>query len=343
MLRTALIGLGRIGWSLHRNKILETEGYELCAVVDTSQERLDEARALHGVNGYTDYKEMLAAEKPDVVVIASPTVFHEEHAVGAMEAGCDVILDKPMAVDYASALRIAEAQKRTGRKLVVYQPYRCNPFVVKAKEIIESGKLGRIYKYMGFQGGFSRRNDWQSFKKFGGGLLSNYGAHVIDYLLYLAKSDVKESFCVTQRILSLGDAEDVAHILMNMENGTLLQVNINGAVAIYEKELAIYGDCGAMEVRTNDKWEQHIYLKYYDPAQLEEKTASESMTAENRAYPKDNIQWVIEEIPLPNELWLNFYEECLPYFTGTGPSFIPLEETLRVMELLQKFHDQCDQ
>ena len=65
-------------------------------------------------------------------------------------------------------------------------------------------------------------------------------------------------------------------------NPVLLQANINGAAAIYGHELAIYGDCGALEVRTNEKYEQHIYLKYYDPAQLEEKTASESMTAENR-------------------------------------------------------------
>ena len=342
MLKTALIGLGRIGWNSHRLKILETEGYALCAVVDTCQERLDEAKALHGVNGYTDYKEMLAAEKPDVVVIASPTVFHEEQAVGCMEAGVDVILDKPMSVDYPSALRIAEAQKRTGRKLIVFQPYRCNPIVGMAKEIIKSGKLGRIYKMHGFQGGFERRNDWQSFRKYGGGMLSNYGAHQVDYMLHLAQSKVKESFCVTQRVLSIGDAEDVAHMLIYMENDILLQIDISGAAAIPEIPFAIYGDCGAAEVRVDEKGQQYYYLKYHDPSTLEEKTASESLAAENRAYCRDNFQWVEEEIPLTADLWLDFYKECLPYFNGTGPSFIPLEETVQVMALLQQFHDKCD-
>ena len=63
-MKTALIGLGRIGWYYHLQQILSHEGFDLCAVVDTSVQRLEEAKELCGAAGYTDYKQMLSEAKP---------------------------------------------------------------------------------------------------------------------------------------------------------------------------------------------------------------------------------------------------------------------------------------
>lgn len=338
-MRTALIGLGRIGWKYHLAKIISHEDFELCAVVDTSKERLEEANQLHGVDGYTDYREMLKKAKPDLVVIASPTVFHEEQAVAAMEAGADVLLDKPMTVNYAQACHIAQVQQQTGRKLIVYQPHRYTPIAVGAKNILASGKLGQIYQMCAFSYGYSRRNDWQAFRKNGGGMLSNYGAHYIDQLLYLSGGAVKTFTCFTNRILSMGDAEDVARVLMRTETGMVLDVDINQATSQSLEGVRLFGVNGSAWVeRVEGK--QYFHLKYCDPATLEEKSVSEELAASGRKYPRDNVEWIEEMIPMESYEKVDFYADCAGYFKGEKPSPIPLEQTLKVMELIEKGYEQ---
>lgn len=338
-MKTALIGLGRIGWNYHRPQILAHKGFEFTAVVDTSQERLDEAKALYGVEGYTDYKEMLAKAKPELVIIASPTVFHEAHAIDSMEAGAHVLLDKPMTIDYASALRIAEAQKKTGKKLVIYQPRRFNSAIQTAKAIIASGKLGQIFQMRTSRSGYSRRDDWQAFRKNGGGMLCNYGAHHIDELIYLAQSDAKDFFCSLRKILSMGDAEDVAHVLIKTENGILLDVDINQASALGDNSMQLYGANGSATL-TADEEGEYFLLKYCDPTKLEEKTASTEMAAAGRQYPRDKIEWITEKCYLKDYPPIDFYAECEKYFIEDGPSPVPLKETLRIMELIDLGYKQ---
>ena len=338
-MKTALIGLGRIGWGYHLPQILSHKAYEFCAVVDPSQERLNEAKALHGVDGYTTIGEMLEKAKPELVVIASPTVFHEEQAIAAMEAGAHVLLDKPMTIDYASALRIAETQKKTGKKLVIYQPRRFNSAIVAAKAIIASGKLGDIFQMRTSRTGYSRRDDWQAFRKNGGGMLCNYGAHHIDELIYLAQSDAKDFFCRLRKILSMGDAEDVAHVLIKTENGILLDVDINQANALGDNGMQIYGANGSAVLTTGEEGE-YFLVKYCDPTKLAAKTASTEMAAAGRKYPSDKIDWITEKYMLKDYPTIDFYAECEKFFMEDGPSPVPLKETLRIMELIDMGYKQ---
>lgn len=332
-MKTALIGLGRIGWDYHLKQILSHDGLDLCAVVDTSSQRLAEAKALCGVDGYTDYKQMLSEAKPELVVIASPTSFHKEHAIAAMEAGAHVLLDKPMALDYAEACAIAQTHKETGRKLIIYQPHRFSSAALAAKAIISSGKLGTIALLRTTDQNYARRNDWQAFRKFGGGMLSNYGAHYIDQLLYLSQGKVVECQSFAQRILSMGDSDDVAHILMRTENGIVLEVDINQATSLPDVPMKLCGTYGSA-VYTIDPNGDYFLLKYCDPATLEEKTVSQDLAAAGRKYPNEHISWIIEKLPLSDFPEADFYAACIPYFLEDAPSPIPVEETLRVMELI---------
>jgi len=80
-LRTAIVGLGRVGWQFHLPQAVKHEGFQVVAVVDPLAERLEEARTTLGVQkGYRDLDALLAAEKLDLVVIASPTQFHTDQA-----------------------------------------------------------------------------------------------------------------------------------------------------------------------------------------------------------------------------------------------------------------------
>ena len=339
-MKTVLIGLGRIGWDYHLKQIVSHDCFTLSAVVDTNTERLAEAKTLYGVKGYTDYRQMLLEEKPELVVIASPTVFHKEQAIAAMEAGADVLLDKPMAMDYSEACSIAQVQQKTGRKLVIYQPRRFDRFTATAKHILESGLLGNIYQIQLVNHSYARRDDWQAFFQYGGGHLRNHGAHTIDLLLYLSGSTANDFLCRTKRLLCLGDADDCVQIIMQTKNDIQLNIDLNMAASIPHNYFVIYGVYGTAELRRDENRKAYFYMKYCDPTHLEHKTASNELAAANRAYPQDQVDWIEKCIPINDFDDADFYAACEEFFIRNGPSPVPLEQTLHVMELIEKGYQQ---
>ena len=166
ILRTAVSGLGRIAWDFHLPQLCRHAGFEPVAVVDPCRERLAEAASRFGVGGlYTDFKTMLDEQRPDLVVIASPTLFHAEQAIAAMQADCDVFCDKPLSVTLTEAEAMLQAARRTGRRLMTYQPHRLNGEARAVRAILDSGKLGPLYLIERHLSNYARRNACQSLRR----------------------------------------------------------------------------------------------------------------------------------------------------------------------------------
>lgn len=344
LLKTAVVGLGRIGWGTHIPKILNhPDEFSLVGVVDVSSERLAEAKEKYGVNGYTDIPALVAVEKPDLLVIASPTHLHQAHACAAMEAGCDVFLDKPMAESYASACAIAQCAKDTGRKLMIFQPVRAHADTNQLMDLIASGKIGPLKSIRFTRMGYSRRSDWQTFKKYGGGMLTNYGAHHIDQLVYMTGEKISKLFCTTDVVATMGDADDVARIFMQTESGVKLDVDINQAAALVDTEWTIYGQCGAIRSQKSEDGKPQFRMRYYDPKSVPAPEVSESLAAAGRKYNHDvALPWVEEVIDLDNSYAIDFYQKVYEYFGEDKAPFVPVEQTLYLMELIHRCHEIAD-
>lgn len=337
-LRTAVLGLGRIGWGRHIPCIMShPDKFELVAVVDTLPERLAEAKEKFGVDGYTDLAEMVGAVHPDLVIVASPNHLHKLHACTAMEMGCDVFLEKPMAESYESACAIVACAKRTGRKIMVYQPRRALAATNQLISIIQSGRIGRVSSIQVCRCGYIRRADWQAFRKFGGGMINNYGPHYIDVLLYLLGEKIDRLLCTAKVTASAGDAEDTVKILMQTESGIPISIDINQASALHHSEWLICGEYGAIMTEPGTPETEAFQIRYYDPAQLPPITVSDSLAAANRKYSNDvPIPWVEERFAVDSGFAVDFYDKLYEYMALDVPPYIPIEESLYVMELIQE-------
>lgn len=340
ILKTAVVGLGRIGWHTHIPQIVQrSDRYTLIAVVDVAQERLAEAKNVYGVNGYTNISDMIRTEKPNLVVIASPTHLHCEHACTAMRLGCDVFLDKPMAVDYESACMIAKCAEETGQKLMIYQPHRATAVVNQLNSLINSGKIGKLCSIHVNRNGYVRRSDWQAFRKFGGGMLNNYGAHYIDALIYMAKDKVYRLYCSTDIVASAGDADDVVKIVFRTEHGITLDIDINQAAALSGPDWVIYGQHGSIISE-----EGQFRVRWYDPHAVPQVQASDTLAAANRSYNNDiPLPWVEEVLPIDKKYAIPFYDKVYEYFGAGKEPYVPIEETLYVMQLIAQCHEDAMQ
>ena len=333
-LKTVISGLGRIGWQFHIKGVAGNDGFDLAAVCDPLAERRDEANEKYSVKGYNNFREMIDAERPELTVIASPTHLHAEQAVYALERGSDVFLDKPMARDLAEADTIIAAKENSGRKLMMYQPHRYTAITQKIKEIIESGIIGDVYMIKTSACNYVFRNDWQSFKKYGGGMLNNSGAHSIDMTLYLSGSAAARVTGHMRRVASAGDADDVVKILIETVGGVTIDIDINMAAAVPLPHTIIYGSCGAIsEFYKND--ERRLLVRYFDPSERGKTTASDKLAAEGRRYVTAAPEnWKETEYIVENEDGLGYYDKCYDYFALGDPPFVDVMESREVMRVI---------
>lgn len=332
-LRTAVVGLGRIGWQFHVPEIVKHDNFELAAVVDPLAERLTEAKTEYGVTGYHDYVEMLQIEKPDLVVLASPSNFHCEQTMIAFDHGCDVFCEKPIALSLDEVDEILAAMKSTKRKIMAYQPHRCYSDVISLLHILSLDLLGPVYMVKRCSSDFTRRCDWQAFQKYGGGMLNNYGSHFIDQFMYLTDfPKINDLKCITKNIVTLGDAEDFVKVIIDTDRGVLLDLDINMASAINMPEWQVFGYYGsAILERQSNIWK----VKYFHPEELDDIPVRPELAAPGRKYANgERIPWRLKEFDIEDFQGTVYYDKCYEYFALDKQPFVPIEQSRKLMEIL---------
>lgn len=192
--RYAIVGLGS-RHELYQDAIETTHAAraELVAVCDTNAGRVELARRRSARNGaaapagYTaeNFGAMLRERRPGVVIVTTPDATHHDYIVRAMEAGCDVITEKPMTTDAEKCRRILEATRRTGRHCRVTFNYRYSPPRSQVKEILMSGEIGEVLSVdfhwlLNTHHGADYFRRWHAQKKNSGGLFVHKATHHFD-------------------------------------------------------------------------------------------------------------------------------------------------------------------
>jgi len=188
--RVATIGAGAIVQRGHIPNFQAVPGVEVVAICDTNLARAQEAAQATGVpNAYADYKEMLSKEKPDIVIVATPNVFHKPMTIDALRAGANVLCEKPLALSSADAAEMYDVAGEVGKLLAVGTHYRYSNPVQMAKQQVDGGFFGDIYAARTLwnrRAGIPGYGSWFTNNDLaGGGSLFDIGIHALDRALYL--------------------------------------------------------------------------------------------------------------------------------------------------------------
>lgn len=140
--KLAVLGAGLIG-KRHIKHVMEEPAAELTAVVDPTPAGQAIASET-GVSWFPSFADMMASGRPDGVIIATPNQLHVQNGMEAVEAGVPALIEKPIADDIAAGERLVQTAEAKGVALLTGHHRRHNPMMKKAKEIIDSGTLGRV-------------------------------------------------------------------------------------------------------------------------------------------------------------------------------------------------------
>ena len=190
-LKVALVGTGIRGCGTWGKALLENYGdvLEMVGLCDINPIRLEYAKQYMGAKCQTfvDFKKMIESTKPDTVIVTTTDCFHSKYICQAMEMGCDVITEKPLATDENLCQNILDTEKKTGKKLIVTFNYRYSPDAVKIKEILMAKEIGEVTSvdfnyYLDIYHGASYFRRWHGFKQFSGSLLVHKATHHYDLM-----------------------------------------------------------------------------------------------------------------------------------------------------------------
>ncbi len=199
--RLAIVGTGSRGTGFWGETVQKNFGdlIEFVGLCDLNQGRTEYAKQQIGINcpTFTNFEEMLRKVKPDVVIVTTMDSEHNKQIVKALEMGCDVITEKPMTTDEIKCKAILDAEKRTGRKVVVAFNYRHNPHMTKIKELLANDRVGRItsvdfHWYLNVHHGSDYFRRWHGLTKNGGSLWVHKATHHFDLLNWWVDSDPVE-------------------------------------------------------------------------------------------------------------------------------------------------------
>lgn len=226
-----IAGLGSIGRRHFRN--LMALGERDIILLRTRKATLPEDE-LAGVPVETELQEALQRHRPDAVIVANPTSLHLDVAIPAAEAGCHILLEKPVSHSLERLDVLQKAAEKSGSKILVGFQFRYHPTLNKARELIQSNMLGKILTVHAHWGEYLPQwHPWEDYRQsyaaradLGGGVIVTL-THPLDYLRYLL-GDVESLWSFNGHISPLEvDVEDVAEIGLKFMNGAVGGVHLN--------------------------------------------------------------------------------------------------------------------
>lgn len=262
--KTILVGLGRWSDMFHLPVLKESPYYELIGVSDLSRAAVDRVSDGLGINGYYSLEEALDDNEAELIVFCTPGAVHEENAAAASAAGRHVVLEKPFCLSVEQADRMISTSQKAGTLLTVMQNRRWDSDFVLVRSLIEKGLIGNVsviksstfcgYGY--FAGTADFQPDWRIKKNHGGGLLWDWGPHMIDQALLLAGDKPLSLYCNTMNGIVNKEVEEHFKLILNFPGSLMCELESSWTSYLENYRWLVIGDKGTIR----GGWEREMIV-----------------------------------------------------------------------------------
>jgi scyllo-inositol 2-dehydrogenase (NADP+) len=342
-LRVGILGQGRSGHDIHVRTLSQAQDrFQVVAVCDPLAERTKDAAQSLKAEQYTDYRKLLERKDLDLVVNATPSHLHVPITTEALEAGQNVLCEKPFARRAAEVDAMIELAARKKRFLAVFQQSRYAPYFQQVRKVIASGVLGRVVLVKIAFNGFGRRWDWQTVQEYNGGNLLNTGPHPMDQALQLFGTDtMPQVFCVMDRLNTFGDAEDFVKVILRGPGRPTIDLEISSADAYPKYTYHVHGERGGLTGEM-DKMQWKYYRPEEAPKQhlIREPLAGRKYCSEDLTMHEETWQVAPAESNMFDYMALSFYGNLHEAMTSGSPLAVPPSHVRQQIAVMEECHRQ---
>lgn len=339
---SAIIGYGGMGgW--HHNSIREkVPQIHVKGAYDIRLE-IQEKMKGNGLYAYQSVEELLADESIELVTIAVPNNFHKDYAIACLKAGKNVVCEKPVTLNAAELEEIIAVSKQVGKVFTVHQNRRWDKDYRIVKKILEDGTIGTPYFIeTRVQGSRGSMHGWRGYKENGGGMLYDWGVHLLDQLLDMIPSNVISVSAHLESVFT-EEVDDNVKLMLRFENGVsaLMEFSTNcfinhprWHVSCTEGTAVVENwECEGKIVKLAEnademKWEDDIVYTAAGPTRT--------------MAPRPAHTTQILELPTENPDWSEYYQNIVGVLEQKEELIVKPEQCLRVMKLIDQIFEAAE-
>jgi scyllo-inositol 2-dehydrogenase (NADP+) len=326
-----IVGFGGMG-EFHSESIAPVEGVKVVGTFDIAAPRQELARS-KGFRTYGSFAEVLADPAVDIVLLAVPNQLHKELAIAALRAGKNVICEKPVALNSRELQEILNVEQKAKGRFFVHQNRRWDPDYLTAKRIFDEKLLGEVYHIESrVQGSRGVPGDWRKKPECGGGMMLDWGVHLIDRMTMLVPQKITRVFCRLN--YPTGQAVDEGfHLFLTFASGATALVEVSTCNFL---TLPLWYVCGTMGTAIINDWDCSGSMKRLEgPDTGDAKPIVAGVGLTKTMAPRDEMTAVDVPLPVVKSEWRDFYRNVLAVIEGRAEPAIRNAEVMRVMRLME--------
>jgi scyllo-inositol 2-dehydrogenase (NADP+) len=331
-MKWALIGYGGMGhWHVEKVKSMP-ELFTVAGIYDIKESVRIQAEK-DGLKAYPTLEALLADESIELVTIATPNDFHRPLAIAAMEAGKNVISEKPVTMTSENLQAMIDASQRTGKIFSVHQNRRWDEDFLIVKKLYDENALGRVFNIESrVQGSRGIPGDWRSKKLPGGGMVLDWGVHMLDQLLQIVKEDVVSVYNMNSYVTS-DEVDDGFKALITFGSGVTAHIEVGTSNFVNLPRWYVQGQngtavvtdwaCNGETVMVSD-WEKRDAVPVVTAAGLT-KTMAPRTEETIKRYPLPRVESDVRD----------YYRNIKKTIEGTETQIVTHTQMMRVVKLME--------
>ena len=335
--KLAIVGFGGMGgW--HRELIEGIEHLSVKGVYDIKPQRAECAREL-GLTVYASLEEVLADPEIDLILCATPNDTHKDIVIKALKAGKNVVCEKPATIHSRDFVEMMAAQSTS--HLFVHQNRRWDEDYLTVKKIVDENLLGPVFTIESrVHGSRGIPGDWRGEKEHGGGMVLDWGVHILDQALQMIDSKVKKVYAtMTQVTNELVDDGFTTHLYF--ENGLVytLEVGTNNFISL--PRWYVLGRDGTAVVYDWDLSGKMVRVKDWNKNDAVPVKTAAGLTKTMAPRTEDTI--ATEPLPIVHSDIRDYYRNVMATIDGREEQIVKNDEVLRVLRLMEAIFESIDQ
>lgn len=322
-MKVAVVGYGGMGgW--HTEKLLKSDVAELAGIYDIRRERNELAES-RGIHAYGSLRELLQDSEVELVTVAVPNDAHEDVVIKALNAGKNVICEKPVALSLESLNRMIEAAEKNHVHFSTHQNRRWDVDYLAMKQVHDSGELGKVINIESrIHGSRGIPSDWRGEKVHGGGMLYDWGIHLIDQMLMIfGFENVESVYCICDHITNQ-EVDDGFRLDLNFKNGQRATVEVGTYNFIAMPRFYMRAEKGSALITDWREEAQVVKCTHWHESEVLPVETAAGLT--KTMAPRDGITTDTYRVPKPQSDVHDYYRNFIATIRGEATQCVTYDQ-----------------
>ncbi|MBR4872629.1 MAG: Gfo/Idh/MocA family oxidoreductase [Clostridia bacterium] len=330
--QVVVIGYGGMGgW--HTRRILENNVVTLRGIYDIDPARAELAES-RGIRAYPTFEAVLEDPAAEILVLAVPNELHKPLAIRAMEAGKHVVSEKPVCLSSEELAEMIAASEKYGRIFTVHQNRRWDEDYLMMERLYRSGELGEVFEVESrVQGSRGIPGDWRGKKEHGGGMILDWGVHLIDQMVRIVGDKrIERVYCRCEHITN-AEVDDGFHLDLYFEDDVTARIEVGTSNFISLPRFYMRGTNGSATIATHSADAHVVCCTGAEEGEVTPVVTAAGLTKTMAPRTKESIREY--DIPKPDSDVHDFYRNLVKAVDGEEPQLITHRQLMRVMKIME--------